>query len=98
VSRGRRLVNTRRATYELESALCSVFTLWQHPMSFLSVEPQSRVAFESHNNSLLAQFDTRFTIVADRYLAFFQERSIDFATIRTPYTNHSIFRQSIEAT
>jgi hypothetical protein len=45
-------------------------------MSFLSVEPQSRAVLESHNNSLLAQFDTQVSIIADRYLAFFQERSI----------------------
>jgi hypothetical protein len=88
--------SSTRATYE--STLCSVFTLWQHPMSFISVEPQSRVVLESHNNILLAQFDTQLSIVADRYLAFFQERSINFATIHTPYTNHSIFRKSIEAT
>ncbi|KAI9456966.1 Rho GTPase activation protein [Lactarius psammicola] len=43
-------------------------------MSFLSVEPQSRVLLESHSNSLLAQIDTQLDIIADRYLAFFQER------------------------
>ncbi|KAI9453197.1 hypothetical protein BJY52DRAFT_1189751 [Lactarius psammicola] len=43
-------------------------------MSFLSVEPQSRVVLESHSNSLLAQFDTQLGVIADRYLAFFQER------------------------
>ncbi|KAI9453219.1 hypothetical protein BJY52DRAFT_1189777 [Lactarius psammicola] len=43
-------------------------------MSFISVEPQSRVALESHSNSLLAQFTTQVEIIADRYLAFFQER------------------------
>jgi hypothetical protein len=46
-------------------------------MSFISVEPQPRAVLESHSNSLLAQFDTRLGIIADRYLAFFQERSID---------------------
>lgn len=65
---------TRTQARTYESALCSVFTLWQHPMSFLSVEPQSRAVLESHNNSLLAQFDTQVSIIADRYLAFFQER------------------------
>ncbi|KAH8989391.1 hypothetical protein EDB86DRAFT_1914472 [Lactarius hatsudake] len=45
-------------------------------MSFLSVEPQSRVLLESHSNSLLAQIDTQLQIIADRYLAFFQERRI----------------------
>ncbi|KAH9037697.1 hypothetical protein EDB84DRAFT_1560529 [Lactarius hengduanensis] len=43
-------------------------------MSFISVEPQSRVFLESHSNSLLTQFDIQLEIVADRYLAFFQER------------------------
>jgi hypothetical protein len=67
-------------------------------MSFTSIEPQSRVVLESHNNSLLAKFDTQFRIIEDRYLTFFQERSINFATSRTLYTDHSIFRRSIEAT
>jgi hypothetical protein len=44
-------------------------------MSFISVEPQSRVFLESHNNNLLAQFDAQLRIIADRYLAFFEERS-----------------------
>ncbi|KAI9453220.1 hypothetical protein BJY52DRAFT_856352 [Lactarius psammicola] len=43
-------------------------------MSFLSVDPQSRVVLESHSNSLLAQFAKQLQIIADRYLAFFQER------------------------
>jgi hypothetical protein len=47
-------------------------------MSFISVEPQSRVVLESLNNSLLAQFDTQLRIITDRYLAFFRERSINF--------------------
>ncbi|KAI9448586.1 hypothetical protein H4582DRAFT_2052008 [Lactarius indigo] len=42
--------------------------------SFLSVEPQPRVRLEKHSNSLLARFDTQLQIIADRYLAFFQER------------------------
>ncbi len=46
-------------------------------MSFISVEPQSRVFLESHSNTLLAQFDTQLEIVANRYLAFFQERSVN---------------------
>ncbi|KAH9008432.1 Rho GTPase activation protein [Lactarius deliciosus] len=37
-------------------------------------EPQSRVFLESHSNSLLTQFDVQLKIIADRYLAFFQER------------------------
>ena len=67
-------------------------------MSFISAEPQSRVVLESHNNHLLAQFDTQLGIIADRYLAFFQERSINFTTSRTLYTNQSIGRWRIEAT
>ncbi|KAH9044598.1 hypothetical protein EDB85DRAFT_471359 [Lactarius pseudohatsudake] len=43
-------------------------------MSFISVEPQSRVLLESYSNGLLAQFDTQLEIITDRYLAFFQER------------------------
>ncbi|KAI9456987.1 hypothetical protein BJY52DRAFT_527106 [Lactarius psammicola] len=43
-------------------------------MSFVFVEPQSRVLLESHANSLLAQFDTHLQIIANRYLAFFQKR------------------------
>ncbi|KAH9051873.1 hypothetical protein EDB87DRAFT_630949 [Lactarius vividus] len=43
-------------------------------MSFISVEPQSRVFLESHSNNLLTQFDVQLEIIADRYLAFFQER------------------------
>ena len=67
-------------------------------MSFISAEPQSRVVLESHNNYLLAQFDTQLGIIADRYLAFFQERSIKLTTTRTLYTNQSIVRWRIEAT
>jgi len=55
----------------------------QPPMSFLSVEPQSRVVLESHTNSLLSQFDTQLQIIADRYLAFFQERSVN--VVRFPH-------------
>jgi len=46
-------------------------------MSFISVEPQSRVFLESHSNGLLAQFDIQLEIIADRYLAFFQERPVN---------------------
>ena len=67
-------------------------------MSFISVEPQSRVVLESHNNSLLAQFDTQLRIIADRYLAFFRERSINFALGFASCTNYSIFRRRIEET
>ncbi|KAI9430914.1 hypothetical protein H4582DRAFT_2103458 [Lactarius indigo] len=44
------------------------------PMSFISVEPQSRVLLETHSNSLLTQFDTQLEVITDRYLAFFRER------------------------
>ena len=47
-------------------------------MSFLSVEPQSRVVLESHSDNLLTQFDTHVQTITDRYLAFFQERSVNF--------------------
>ncbi|KAI9431835.1 hypothetical protein BJY52DRAFT_1133017 [Lactarius psammicola] len=50
-------------------------------MSFISVEPQSRVLLENYSNSLLAQFDTQLEIIADRYLAFFRERSLILARI-----------------
>jgi len=63
-----------------KSALCTG-TLWQPPMSFLSVEPQSRVLLENYSNTLLAQFDTQLGIIADRYLVFFQERSLDLVRI-----------------
>ena len=46
-------------------------------MSFVSVEPQPRLVLESHSYSLLAQLDTQLGIIADRYLAFFQERFFD---------------------
>ncbi|KAI9455785.1 hypothetical protein BJY52DRAFT_1278601 [Lactarius psammicola] len=42
-------------------------------MSFMS-EPQSRVVLEGHSHRLLAEFDTQLKIIADRYLAFFQQR------------------------
>jgi hypothetical protein len=45
-------------------------------MSFISVEPQSRVFLESHSKSLLTKFDRQLAIIANRYLAFFQERSV----------------------
>jgi hypothetical protein len=47
-------------------------------MSFISVEPQSRALSESYSNGLLAQFDTQLEIISDRYLDFFQERSVHF--------------------
>jgi hypothetical protein len=53
-------------------------------MSFISVEPQSRVLLESHSDSLLAQFDTQRRIIASRYLAFFQERSVNHVPMPVP--------------
>ena len=46
-------------------------------MSFLSVEPQSKVVLENYSNTLLAQFDSHLGIIKDRYLAFFRERSLN---------------------
>ncbi|KAN0140303.1 hypothetical protein V8E53_002199 [Lactarius tabidus] len=43
-------------------------------MSFLSVEPQSRLVLENYSNSLLAEFDSQLSVIADRYLDFFRER------------------------
>jgi hypothetical protein len=51
-------------------------------MSFLSIEPQSRVVLENYSNSLLAHLDSHLGIIADRYLAFFQERSINSSLVR----------------
>ena len=50
-------------------------------MSFLSVEPQSRVVLASHSDSLLAQFDAHLQTLTDRYLAFFQERFVNFERV-----------------
>lgn len=65
--------------YSICTAYTSALSNLQSLMSFISVEPQPRAVLESHSNSLLAQFDTRLRVIADRYLAFFQERSIDLA-------------------
>ncbi|KAH9057712.1 hypothetical protein EDB87DRAFT_1578446 [Lactarius vividus] len=67
-------------------------------MSFISVEPQSRVFLESHSNSLLSQFDIQLEIIADRYLAFFQERLVNVIRDFMRYANRSIFRRRIEVT
>ena len=67
-------------------------------MSFLSIEPQSRVVLENYSNSLLAQFDSQLGVIADRYLAFFQERSINLVQVLYVYTKCSNFRRTIEAT
>jgi hypothetical protein len=65
-------------------------------MSFVSVDPQSRVVLESHSHSLLAQFDTQLGIIGDRYLGFFQERSLNSVPVlRVPLTR--LFRRRIEA-
>jgi hypothetical protein len=65
-------------------------------MSFISVEPQSRVYLESHSNSLLTQFDIQLEIIADRYLAFFQERSVNGIRVLPITLNPSIIRRRIE--
>ena len=65
-----------RLTFEAEN-ICLVVNLRQPHMSFISVEPQSRVVLESHSDSLLAQFDTHLQIITDRYLTFFLERSVN---------------------
>jgi hypothetical protein len=65
-------------------------------MSFISVEPQSRVYLESHSNSLLTQFDIQLEIIADRYLAFFQERSVNVIRVLPITLNPSIIRRRIE--
>ena len=71
-------------------------------MSFLSVEPPSRVVLENYSNSLLAQFDSQLGIIADRYLAFFQERFINFNLVPVLYIiltiRRSISRRDIEET
>jgi hypothetical protein len=59
-------------------------------MSFLSVEPQSRVLLKSHSNSLLAQLDTQLGIIANRYLAFFEERSVNLVQLLQFTLNFSI--------
>jgi hypothetical protein len=59
-------------------------------MSFLSVEPQSRVLLESHSNSLLAQLDAQLGIIANRYLAFFEERSVNLVQLLQFTLNFSI--------
>ena len=57
-------------------------------MSFLlSAEPQPRFVLESHSNRLLAQFDTQLGILANRYLAFFQERSVNLVQARQATLN-----------
>ena len=65
-------------------------------MSFISVEPQSRVFLESHSNNLLTQFDIQLEIVSDRYLAFFQERSVNVIRGLCLILNSSNFRRRIE--
>jgi hypothetical protein len=77
------------------------YALWQSStsMSFLSVEPQSRVVLENFSNSLLAEFDSQLRIIADRYLAFFQERSITKPSSGLTHdTNCAISRRDIEET
>ncbi|KAH8989329.1 Rho GTPase activation protein [Lactarius hatsudake] len=59
-------------------------------MSFISVEPQSRVFLESHSNNLLTQFDIQLDIITDRYLAFFQERR----RIEVSYSLRNLHREA----
>ena len=70
-------------------------------MSFVSIEPQSRVVLESHSHSLLAQFDTQLGIIADRYLAFFQERSLNllpvFHVILTAHSSGDVLKQNSQS-
>ncbi|KAI9456965.1 hypothetical protein BJY52DRAFT_1416929 [Lactarius psammicola] len=66
-------------------------------MSFLSVEPQSRVLLECHSDSLLGQFDTQLEIITDRYLAFFQERRRIEATYKAKTVDAS-FDPRVEPT
>ena len=66
-------------------------------MSFISGEPQSRVVLESHSHSLLAHFDTQLRIIEDRYLTFFQERSINLVRVLCVTLTARFFRRRIEA-
>src|SRR6266404_3074492 len=50
-------------------------------MSLISTEPQSRTALDGHSNNLTTQFDTQLEIIVDRYLSFFQERSVGLALV-----------------
>ena len=53
----------------------------QPAMSFISVQPQPRADLEKYSNRLLAQFDLQLGIIANRYLAFFQERSVNLVRV-----------------
>ncbi|KAH8996945.1 hypothetical protein EDB86DRAFT_953830 [Lactarius hatsudake] len=60
---------------------CTRFCLQQRPLKppatphvFHIRRASVQSILESHSNSLLAQFDIQLEIIADRYLAFFQER------------------------
>ncbi|KAH9033843.1 hypothetical protein EDB84DRAFT_1561580 [Lactarius hengduanensis] len=61
----------------------------------MSTEPQPREALESQSKSLLGLFDSHLKIIADRYLAFFQKRSIDLVLVLS-FTNPGSFRRRIE--
>jgi hypothetical protein len=50
-------------------------------MSLISTEPQSRAALEGHSNSLISRFDTQLEIIVDRYISFFEERSVGVALV-----------------
>ncbi len=53
-------------------------------MSFMS-EPQSREVLVGHSDRLLTEFDTQLRIIADRYLAFFKQRSVTDNVVRLIY-------------
>ena len=67
-------------------------------MAFVSVDPQSRVVLESHSHSLLAHFDTQHGIIEDRYLAFFEERSMNLDRVSRVTLTIWFLRRRIEAT
>jgi hypothetical protein len=92
---------TRSSLFAPTESRSGPYALWQSStsMSFLSVEPQSRVVLENFSNSLLAEFDSQLRIIADRYLAFFQERSITKpCSGLTHDTNCAFSRRDIEET
>ena len=86
--------NTRFDVHSLRSALSN---LRHSPMSFVSVDPQSRAVLESHSHSLLAHFDTQHGIIEDRYLAFFEERSMNLDRVSRVALTARFFRRRIEA-
>ena len=43
----------------------------------MSTEPPSRVSLDGPSNGLVSQFDLHLRVIADRYLGFFLERSVN---------------------